>query len=414
VTLRILHVLDHSVPLQSGYVFRTLAILREQRARGWQTLQLTSPKQGGGPAEEEVVDGWTFHRTPFAAADARSSAPFTLVRQMAATQRRLAGLIDRFAPDVVHAHSPVLTVYPSLWAARRARIPVVYEVRALWEDGAVDQGVTRPGSARYRATRALETFALKHAAHVTTICRGLQGEIAGRGVPPERITVVPNAVDPNAFALDPAPDETLRRELGLAGAAVVGFIGSFYGYEGLDLLVDAFARLRERMPARLLLVGGGPCEAALRQQVARLGLERDVHFSGRVPHAQVQKYYSIVDVLVYPRWRNRVTELVTPLKPLEAMAQGRMLVASDVGGHRELIRDRETGYLFPAGSVEGLVDAMAAVLRDRDAWPRVKATARRFVESERTWRNSVAGYAGVYDAVLRDRCAPVTDARMRS
>jgi PEP-CTERM/exosortase A-associated glycosyltransferase len=414
VTLRILHVLDHSLPQQSGYTFRTLSILREQRARGWQTLQLTTPKQGGGTTEQEVVDGWTFHRTPFPAADAQSSAPFKLVRQMAATHRRLASLIDQFAPDVLHAHSPVLTVYPALWAARRAGIPVVYEVRALWEDGAVDHGVTRPGSVRYRASRALETFALKQASRVTTICQGLQGEIASRGVPCERITVIPNAVDPQAFVLDPPPDEGLRSRLSLDGVAVVGFIGSFYGYEGLDLLIDAFARLRQRTRARLLLVGGGPCEPALRAQVERLGLDGDVHFAGRVPHDEVQRYYSVVDVLVYPRWRNRVTELVTPLKPLEAMAQGRMLVASDVGGHRELIRDRETGYLFPAGSVDGLVDAIEAVLRDRDAWPRLKARARGFVESERTWSNSVARYAGVYEAALRERRAPAAHARLRS
>jgi hypothetical protein len=414
VTLRILHVLDHSIPLQSGYAFRTLAILREQRARGWETIQLTSPKQGGGSAEQETVDGWTFHRTPFDGASARSRGPFALVRQMAATRRRLAQLIARLEPHVVHAHSPVLTVYPALWAARRARVPVVYEVRALWEDGAVDQGVTRHGSSRYRASRALETFALRHASHVTTICHGLEGEIARRGVPAERITVIPNAVDTRAFAFDPPPDASLRQQLVSDGVPVLGFVGSFFGYEGLDLLVEAFARLRARMPARLLLIGGGPSERALREQVARLGIAPYVHFAGRVPHDDVQRYYSIIDVLVYPRASNRVTELVTPLKPLEAMAQGRMVIASDVGGHRELIRDGETGHLFRAGDVEALVDTMERTLRERDAWPRMKAQARRFVESERTWANSVARYAGAYDAALRGRAPPVVDARARS
>jgi glycosyltransferase involved in cell wall biosynthesis len=232
-------------------------------------------------------------------------------------------------------------------------------------------------------------------------------------VPAERITVIPNAVDPKAFTFDPAPDDVLRRVLGLEGAAVLGFVGSFFGYEGLDLLVDAFARLRTRTRARLLLIGGGPCEQALREQVARLGLGDDVHFSGRVPHDDVQRYYSVIDVLVYPRASNRVTELVTPLKPLEAMAQGRMVVASDVGGHRELIRDRETGYLFRAGSADALVETIEAMLRERDAWPHMKGVARRFVEAERTWANSVARYAGAYEAAMRDRASTVVDARAR-
>jgi glycogen(starch) synthase len=411
MTLRVLHVLDHSIPLQSGYVFRTLAILREQRARGWRTLQLTSPKQGGGTAYEETVDGWTFHRTPFDATLARNRGAFALVRQMAATHRRLAELVARFEPHVIHAHSPVLTAYPALWAGRRARVPVVYEVRALWEDGAVDHGVTRHGSGRYRASRALETFALRHASHVTTICHGLENEIAARGVPAERITVIPNAVDPKTFQFDPAPDEALRRALNPEGVPVLGFVGSFFGYEGLDLLVEAFARLRTRTRARLLLIGGGPCEQALRDQAARLGLGDDVHFSGRVPHDDVQRYYSIIDVLVYPRASNRVTELVTPLKPLEAMAQGRMVVASDVGGHRELIRDRETGYLFRAGRVDALVDTVEAMLRERDGWPQMKRVARRFVESERTWANSVSRYAGAYEAAMRKGAGAVVDAR---
>ena len=145
----------------------------------------------------------------------------------------------------------------------------------------------------------------------------------------------------------------------MTGKTVVGFAGSFYGYEGLDLLIDALALLAPRHPdLRVLLVGGGMQEAALREQARVRGVADRVVFSGRVPHQEVQRYYDLIDVLAYPRHRMRLTELVTPLKPLEAMAQGRMLVASDVGGHRELIRDGETGVLFPAG------DARRARRRD--------------------------------------------------
>jgi PEP-CTERM/exosortase A-associated glycosyltransferase len=410
--MRVLHVLDHSLPLHSGYAFRTAAILREQRALGYETFHLTTPRHRAAPtsawtpreaaAASETAEGLSFFRTPFAGGW-RSRVPRVgpYLDEMHATTGRLAELVDRLRPDVLHAHSPVLTAIPALRVGRRAGIPVVYEVRALWEDGAVDHGTTHARSIRYAVTRALETLVLRRANHVTTICQGLAREIASRGIARERITVIPNAVDTNAFAFDPVPDRELGERLDLQGSVVLGFIGSFYGYEGLDMLIEAFAKLCARRPdVRLLLVGGGPREEALRARAAELGVADRVRFAGRVHHDDVPRYYSIVDLLVYPRMPVRVTELVTPLKPREAMAQGRLLVASDVGGQRELIRDGDTGFLFPAGNVDALVATVMRVLATPGEWARVRAQARRFVETERTWKSSIARYAAVYDAAL--------------
>jgi PEP-CTERM/exosortase A-associated glycosyltransferase len=394
MSLRVLHVLDHSAPLHSGYTFRTLSILREQRLLGWETLQLTTPKQGPGPELEQSVDGMTFYRTP-------STAGTGLLAQMRLTAARLADVARAAKPDLIHAHSPVLNALPSLWVGRRLGLPVVYEMRASWEDAAVDHGTTTEGSLRYRASRALESFALRRADQITTICEGLRGDIAVRGIAAERITVIPNAVDATEFQFGVAADPQLRRSLGLEGARVIGFAGSFYGYEGLDLLVEAVRQLLPSQPdLRLLLVGGGPQEANLKAQVAAAGLQDKVVFTGRVPHSQVQRYYELIDVLAYPRLPIRLTELVTPLKPLEAMAQGRIFVASDVGGHRELVRHGETGFLFPAGSAGALAQALTDVLARQEAWPQVRTQARRFVEQERTWTASVARYRDVYKRAL--------------
>jgi PEP-CTERM/exosortase A-associated glycosyltransferase len=396
MSLRVLHVLDHSIPLHSGYTFRTLSLLREQRRLGWETYQVTSPKHTATSALEEDVDGWHFYRTP--PVEGTSALPglgeLALMRQL---ERRLAQLVEQLKPNLLHAHSPVLNALPALRVGRKAGIPVVYEVRAFWEDAAVDHGTTTEGSLRYRATRAMETYALRRVDHVFTICEGLRSDIVARGIPAGKVTVIPNAVDVDTFEVGGEADPDLKRRLGLEGCAVVGFIGSFYAYEGLDLLLDALPALLARRPdVRLLLVGGGPQEAALKAQVARLGLQDGVVFTGRVPHQQVQSYYDLVDVLAYPRHAMRLTELVTPLKPLEAMAQGRLFVASDVGGHRELIRHRETGWLFKAGSAQGLVDALDEVLGCRDDWPRLRANGRRFVEAERHWGRSAQGYLAPY------------------
>ena len=397
MSLRILHILDHSVPLHSGYTFRTLAILREQRRLGWQTFHLTSPKHGAASSKKDDVEGWTFHRTP-------SAQGTGLVGQMRLTARRIAEVVSEVEPDLIHAHSPVLNALPSLWVGRRLGLPVVYELRASWEDAAVDHGSTTEGSLRYRLSRAMESFALRRADAVTTICEGLRGDIAVRGIDPARVTVVPNAVDASTFAFGVPPQADMRRSLGLEGAVVLGFAGSFYGYEGLDLLLEATRQLLPRHPQlRVLLVGGGPQEANLRTQAVASGLQDRVIFTGRVPHDRVQRYYEQIDVLAYPRLPIRLTELVTPLKPLEAMAQGVMFVASDVGGHRELVRDGETGTLFKAGDAAALAAAIDSLLAQRERWPQRRTAARRFVEAERTWAGSVARYREVYRRALQRR-----------
>jgi len=402
--MRILHVLDHSAPLHSGYVFRTLSILREQRRRGWETFQLTGPKQNAGGVERETAEGFEFFRTLYRSGVLARLPALWPIDQMRATEKRLIELAREIRPDVLHAHSPVLNVWPAIRAGRALGIPVVYEVRALWEDAAVDHGTAGAESLRYRASRALETRALRQVDAITTICDGLRRDILKRGIAADKVTVIPNAVDIEKFPMLHDVDIRLVRELGLEGCEVVGFCGSFYGYEGLDLLIDALPLIVAGRPsAKLLLVGGGPQEAALRQQArARGAVDRGV-FTGRVPNAEVNRYYSLIDVLAFPRHSMRLTELVTPLKPLEAMAQGKVLVASDVGGHRELIEHERTGLLFPAGDVDGLTRAVLCVLGDAGLRDRLATAGRRFVESERTWAHSVDGYESIYSVFTARR-----------
>jgi PEP-CTERM/exosortase A-associated glycosyltransferase len=398
---RTLHVLDHSIPLHSGYTFRTAALLREQRALGWQTFHVTSPKQGACKAAVEEVDGLQFYRTQLPGGIA-SRLPiikeFALMKQL---EERLEEVAREIRPDIIHAHSPVLNALPAIKVARKLGIPVVYEIRAFWEDAAVDHGSTHEGSLRYRATRALETHALRQVDHVFTICEGLRADIVARGIPAEKVTVIPNAVDIESFQLASPPDVQLQQRWGLGGKTVVGFIGSFYAYEGLDLLLNSFPMILDKSPeTRLLLVGGGPQEGNLRQQAQALGIADKVIFTGRVPHKEVNLYYDLIDVLAYPRHSMRLTELVTPLKPLEAMAQGKLFVASDVGGHQELIEHRKNGILFKAGNPGALAASIQELMASPAHWPQLHANGRRFVEDVRNWRNSVANYIAPYTRLL--------------
>lgn len=396
---RILHVLDHSLPLHSGYTFRTRAILKAQMARGLIVRGITGGRHVADGPPEEVIDGLTFHRVPSVATS--RVAPIREWQDVRALSAGIDRLVRQWRPDILHAHSPVLSALAALPVARRHAIPLVYEIRAFWEDAAVGNGTGREGGLRYNAIRLLERYAAGRADAVAVICEGLKADLIRRGVAPAKIMVSPNGVDLHLFG-DPAPpDEVLRDALGLKGAEVIGFIGSFYDYEGLDDLIAAMPDLVARRPAvRLLLVGGGPCEAALRAQAERSPVAQAIRFVGRVPHQEVERYYSLIDILAYPRKAMRLTELVTPLKPLEAMAQGRLVAASSVGGHRELIRDGDTGTLFPPGDPAAIAASLAGLLADRIGWDARREAGRRFVASERDWAANVARYDSVYQQLL--------------
>lgn len=399
--MKILHILDHSIPLHSGYTFRTRAILEQQHKLGWETCHITSAKHSAASAAIEEVDGFRFYRSE---QPHGLLATLPVVNQWAIVQslaKRLDEIIPELKPDILHAHSPALNGLAALKAARKYKLPLVYECRAFWEDAAVDHGTTTEGSLRYRLTRMLETYVFKQADAITTICEGLRSDIAARGIPAEKITVIPNAVDIDKFSYGMAADPGLKAQLGLQDKVVLGFIGSFYAYEGLSLLLDALPAIVEKQPdTRLLLVGGGPQEALLKQKTKDLGLDRHVIFTGRVPHDQVQDYYNLVDIFVYPRLSMRLTDLVTPLKPLEAMAQGRLVVASDVGGHKELIQHQYNGYLFKANDVEDLATTVLNLLIQPQQWENLRESGRLYVEETRNWANSVANYKSIYSRLI--------------
>jgi PEP-CTERM/exosortase A-associated glycosyltransferase len=399
MSYRILHVFDHSVPLQSGYTFRSLSILRAQRALGWHTCHLTSTKHYGAKAMEETVDGLVFHRTsPGSLARVPVAGQWDVVRTL---RPRIEEIARREKVQLIHAHSPCLNGLAALQAGRALALPVVYELRAFWEDAAVDHGTTREGDLRYRVSRALETHVLRRARQVTCICEGLRKDIASRGIDAGKVTVVPNAVNIEQFPVLGARDAALEARLGLAGAEVLGFIGSFYAYEGLDLLLAALPAILAKRPAvRLLIVGGGPQEAALKAQAVALGIADKVVFPGRVAHDQVPAWSSLVDAFVFPRKSMRLTEFVTPLKPLEAMAQGRLVLASNVGGHRELVDDGQTGFLFAHDDVDALAECAVRVLGAREGHAQIVANGRAFVERERNWAASVGRYESVYANAL--------------
>jgi PEP-CTERM/exosortase A-associated glycosyltransferase len=395
---RVLHILDHSLPLHSGYTFRTRAILKAQLAQGLDVRGITGLRHATDGPASEVIDGLVFHRTY-----GTPSGPVGLRewREVSALAQAIVALARDWRPDVLHAHSPALSGMAGLRAARALGLPLVYEIRAFWEDAAVGNGTGRAGSVKYRLARELENRVVAGADAVITICQGLRDDLIARGFLPTRIGVMPNGVDLGLFGHPPPRDESLARELDLGAGPVIGFIGSFYDYEGLDDLIAAMPALVAEEPrARLLLVGGVPTEAALKAQADTSPVAFAIRFIGRVPHERVERYYSLCDVMAYPRKLSRLTDLVTPLKPLEAMAQGRIVAASDVGGHRELIGDGITGALFPPDDSAACAAALASLLARADEWPAMREAARAHVSERHDWERNVRRYQDVYQALL--------------
>jgi len=392
--VRVLHVLQHSLPTLYGYTIRAQGIMSGQIAHGLSVSAVTGAVEQGSTVPEEVINGITYWRTPNKGL--RYSTPglreWELVQRL---EKRILEVAAAWKPDIIHVHSPAYNGSAALAAARKLNLPCLYEMRAVWEDAAVDRRKFGASSILYSAARALESRVIRRAHALVGICEGLRKEILSRGVPPGRVFVVPNAVEVEQFQRRPR-DQELAASLGLKSGPVFGFLGSLFTYEGVEDLLDVMPRLLAAHPeASLLVVGGGERQSQVRQRIEKLG-SPSIIYQPRVPHSEIAAYYSVVDCLVYPRRSVRLTELVTPLKPLEAMAMGKALIASDIGGHRELIQHGVTGLLYKAESAGCLLDELRRAASDPDLLARLGEQGREYVRQNRTWTSVTAQYVEIY------------------
>jgi PEP-CTERM/exosortase A-associated glycosyltransferase len=389
-----------------GYGVRSQAIVTFQKEFGIEPVIVTSPLHGGDSGvEKENIEGLTYYRTHASRTWlSRLMLKRAFVREgvlIRVLYRRIKHILASEKIDLIHAHSPVLCGMAAHKAAREHGLPWVYEIRAFWEDAAVEQNKFLENSIKYKLSRALETYLCKKASVVAVISNSLKEEIKSRGIHESKIKLVPNGVDTQRFAPRPKDQEIINRHH-LDNCTVVGFIGSFFRFEGLECLVEAMKSVVEKEPlARLLLVGDGIESDNIRRLIVARGMEEFVISVGRVPHEDVLKYYSVVDIAVYPRRRHRLTELVTPLKPLEALAMGKAVVGSNVGGIRELIcLDGEVaaGMLFEADNPDDLACQLIRLIRDPDLREKTAKDARATVEKSRSWHSIAAKYCDVYQS----------------
>jgi PEP-CTERM/exosortase A-associated glycosyltransferase len=389
--MRILHIFDHSLPRRTGYALRSQAVIAEQRALGWQTVHLTGPAHGAAGTESE---GWHFFRTrPSVTPLARTP----LLSQALAARRlsaRIRQVVRLTRPQILHAHAPALNGLAALQAARRCKLPLVYEARDWWTDP------EQAHSWGARVEQATETYVVRRADAVAASSQAMLGDLRLRGACGPG-ALIPAAVDPYATSCAPSDAALLRRRLDLGPGPVIAYVGALHEHEGVDLLLRALPRiLATHKTARLLIAGDGPAAPGLRAQAAAAGFSVHVVFAHDATPSQMRHYYPLADVLVFPRLPSRHASLHVPFLPLEAMAHGCAVVASATGGHAELVEHARTGMLFEPGCAAALAAAVHMLLADRALLAAVRMAAQRFVAERRTWEASVARYAPLYSRVL--------------
>lgn len=411
-TDKVLYSLHNSLPHHSaGYATRTHGLLRGVRADGWDVQGVTRlgypydmpGKEQLGPLEPvDVVDGVPYHRlSTEPGLEMKNPIQLYVDRY----SRALAKLARAERPFALHAASNHWNGLAVVETARQLGIPSIYEVRGLWE---VTRGSRDPewmGGGMYRYMARMEADAAKAATKVLTITNALRDELIERGVNPDKISVVPNGVETSRF--EPRPrNEELAGRLGVAGKTVVGYVGSILDYEGLDLLIDSAATLRqERSDVAFLLVGDGAELEEFRNRVEEENLGDTVIFTGRVPHHEVEDYYSVIDICPFPRLPLPVCEMVSPLKPFEAMAMGKAVVASDVAALAEIVQDGHNGLLHTKGEAESLTNALRRLLDNANLRSQLAAQGLEWVRKERDWSDLAKRVSQVYDQLGGQRGA---------
>jgi glycosyltransferase involved in cell wall biosynthesis len=384
---RVLHLVTDALPSTSaGYTIRTHEIVKAQRAAGLDPHVVTRcgfPVTQGRLDGRRLVelDGIPYHRL--------------LPWVMPGPELELAArLTSRLRPSVLHAASNYANARLALALGERFRLPVVYEVRGFWEDTWLSRypdAAKLADSELYKCNRELETRCMLAVDLVVTLGEAMKNEIVARGVPASKVLIVPNAV--SETFLEPLPDPgPLREKLGIKeGEYVVGLVSSLVPHEGIGTLLAATELLRARgVPVRALIVGDGPERASLQRQAP------SEIFTGRVPPAKVREFHALLDVFVVPRTPDRVCQLVTPLKPVEAMASGLCVVASEVEALAEIIKQEVTGALTVPEDPVSLADCLQRLLYSPNIRRELGNNARQWVARDRTWAHNAARYRDAY------------------
>lgn len=393
----ILYALYGSFPdLKTGYSVRSHNIVKALQAKGIQVSVATRAGFPGDCRRDGIIihDGITYHRLGQSAHSFESDAAY---RESA--RKKYAEFIRKHGVTLVHAASNAMNAWPAVMAAADCGVPSVYEYRGIWHYSRWAMVPWHNESPEFLDLQALEIETGLLADHVIAISQALADHLARLGIARSKISVAPNAVDTDAYAPLP-PDQGLLESLGLAGRLVIGFAGTLTVYEGLDRLIDVTLGLRAGgLPASLLIVGDGADLNRLKKLAQERRASAAVIFTGRVNGSQIPHYYSIMDAVAVPRINSRVCRLVPSLKPQEAMAFARPVIAPRLPVFTEMIRHGETGLLYDPDDRAGLYQGLKNLLESRELREKLGKNGRAWIAGNRTWDQITDKFLNVYQSL---------------
>lgn len=397
----VIYAVTNSLPYtQSGYTLRTHAVLGAVSDAGTRVIAANRtgyPTSIGRPtcSDHARLNG----------IDYLFDIPSRLGRTLEERLDQQTGFLERVASDTraqaIHTTTHFTNGLAAHAAATTLGLPWIYEVRGsledTWASSRGEYEVEARRSERFRLFRERESQVASAADHVITLGQSMAEELVGRGIDREKILVAPNSVGKEVLDADwrVAPAQ-VREKIGLPGKGIwVGTAASIVSYEGLDVLIDAVASLREAgQDVRLLIVGDGVELNALRLRARALG--PNAVFTGRLRPDRAREHVQALDVFVVPRKDTSVCRKITPLKPVEAAGLGKAVVLSDLPALTEAL-PLNAQQTVEANSSGHLANVLARLAADSDERMRLGYTARRYVEEHRTWAAVGQAYKKVYE-----------------
>jgi len=307
--------------------------------------------------------------------------------------------VKLFKPDIIHSHSSHNVAFPAYLIAKSNRLPFIYEMRGLWEETSVVKGIFNKNSLRYKYNKFMETYLARNAQKTIVISEALREEMQLRGVLTNKISVVPNGASETFYSKEAT--NSLRERYQIDRNIVLGYIGSVNVYESLDMLVRAVAEISKKCNnVKGMIVGNGPDLDNLIKLSIKLGIRDRMIFTGAVSPQSIAPYYSLIDIFLITRHIGKEVEVVTPLKPYEAMAACRCLLMSDLPAHFEIVNDGETGFFHRAGDFADLVAKCDFLIKSDCVRQKIGENAKIWILRNRLWKHVTLRYQNHYNELM--------------
>jgi glycosyltransferase involved in cell wall biosynthesis len=411
--IKVLHIIPKPPYLDSGSGIRSKNILDHQKTFA-EPVAIISPMfnpENFPSNNPTVIDGIKYYhfleKRIFVKKlyDLRITRTLTTFLHRREFPKYIYEIAKKEKPNIIHSASPYTNGLPALSIAKLLNIPFVYEIRGLSDYTIESPAKANRKDIRIAYRKRLENYVLRAANSIITLSKISKEDICKRGIKANKIFIVPNGIDRDFLDYTkPNIPDSLNRHNITNNKIKIGFIGSLKAVEDVITLLDAVAILKKQLIDNIILIiiGEGPMFSYFNNHTKNIGIQEMVRFIGQVPHFEIKKYYSMLDIFVIPRLRNKMTETISPLKILEAMGLGIPVVGSDVGGITEIITDKVNGFLFKSQNPEDLAKVLIKLIHSKSLRKKVSDKAKIWVIENRKWENLIKIYQEVYKNLLNE------------